>query len=108
MTENNIKKFIRVRCPLCGMLPTLEYLEEKGDKEIAFEVLLVKMGGKKPSGEYIKVEKGKSRYFLEKTKGKRKKQPPGILVYVPFEDKETISYIKKLLKNRIKILKKFK
>lgn len=66
-----MKEFIRVRCPVCGMMPSEENLEKGKENLAEVRIFIMRVGGKAPatpkSGfeHYEKKGRGKAPGFIE-------------------------------------------
>ena len=63
-----MKEILRVRCPICSMLPTLDNLAHASEKEAEIRLYTQRIYGKKPAppGEEIKKKgRGKAPGWIE-------------------------------------------
>lgn len=108
-----MKKVIRVRCPVCGMLPDWEneYYPERPERNLKdkpepfkLEIFKQEFGGRIPTGQY-ETPKAKPYLYIrkEKFRGKPKPIPKGKMNYINITDKNKKLYnkIKKFFKQKI-------
>jgi len=63
-----MKEILRVRCPICGMMPSLDNLAHAAEKDAEIRVLVQRIGGKKPASEgeeFKKKGRGKAPGWIE-------------------------------------------
>jgi hypothetical protein len=64
-----MKKFTRVRCPVCGMLPTLKNLDEAKERPAEIRIIVQRIYGKKKAdkseGEFKKKGRGSAPGWIE-------------------------------------------
>ena len=63
-----MKEILRVRCPICGMMPSLDNLAQTAEKEAEIRLYMQKIYGKKPAPageEFKKKGRGKAPGWIE-------------------------------------------
>lgn len=102
-------KILRVRCPLCAMMVDVEKI--KGPVA-EIRLYLQEFGGKRPSGEYEKIPKGKGFIYLRKKEfagrpARGRGRTRGYMNYTDITETEAKEFkaVVRFIKNKIKEIK---